>query len=347
MNGQNETKPPAKPASIKDIARLAKVSHSTVSRALHNHPLVNPKTAERIRQLASKHGYRPSAAARSLVTQRSYTIGVVVTTISDPFVAGVVGGIEEVASAHGFSVFLANSNADPEQEVRVVQSFDERRVDGIVVTSSRVGALYVPVLSRRQVPIVLLNNQHPSEFAYSVVIDSTQGAFDVTAHLIELGHRRIAYLGDEFGRQSDTERFAGYREALAQAEIPLNRNYIVHGDGKAEGAITAMGRLLALPHRPTAVVCYNDMSALGALHRIHGAGYCVPGDFSIVGFDDLHMSQYLNPPLTTIRQPMHEMGRMSMQTLISILSGVISQQNITVPGQLIVRASTAPPRKEP
>jgi DNA-binding LacI/PurR family transcriptional regulator len=336
----------AKPASIKDIARLAKVSHSTVSRALHNHPLVNPKTAERIRQLAAKHGYRPSAAARSLVTQRSYTIGVVVTTISDPFVAGVVGGIEEIASAQGFSVFLANSNADPEQEVRVVQSFDERRVDGIVVTSSRVGALYVPVLSRRQVPIVLLNNQHPSEFAYSVVIDSTQGAFDVTAHLTELGHRRIAYLGDEFGRQSDTERLSGYREALAQAEIPYNRHYIVHGDGKAEGAITAMGKLLAMPQRPTAVVCYNDMSALGAMHCIHAAGFSVPGDISIVGFDDLHMSQYLNPPLTTIRQPMHEMGRMAMQTLIAILSGVISQQNITVPGQLIVRASTAPPREK-
>ena len=345
MDGSGTHKPPAKPASIKDIARLADVSHSTVSRALHNHPLVNEETAERIRKIARQHGYRPSAAARSLVTQRSYTIGVVVTSISDPFVAGVVTGIEEVASRHGFSVFLANSNADPEQEIRVVQSFDERRVDGIVVTSSRVGALYVPVLSRREVPIVLLNNQHPSEFAYSVVIDGTQGSLDAANYLIDLGHRRIAYLGDEFGRQSDTERLSGYREALTQAGLNFTRELIVHGDGKAEGAIRAMSQLLSLPERPTAVVCYNDMSALGAMHQIRTSGLRVPDDISITGFDDLHISQYLNPTLTTIRQPMPEMGRMAMETLVAILSGNVSQQNILVPGSLVVRASTAPPKE--
>ncbi len=345
MDGSGAIKVPVKPASIKDIARLAKVSHSTVSRALHNHPLVNEETAERIRKIAQQHGYRPSAAARSLVTQRSYTIGVVVTSISDPFVAGVVSGIEDIASRHGFSVFLANSNADPEQEIRVVQSFDERRVDGIVVTSSRVGALYVPVLSRRRVPIVLLNNQHPSEFAYSVVIDSTQGSRDATNHLIDLGHRRIAYLGDQFGHQSDTERLCGYREALNQAGLRCSRELIVHGDGKAEGAIPAMSRLLALPRRPTAVVCYNDMSALGAMHQIRAAGLRVPDDLSITGFDDLHISQYLNPPLTTIRQPMPEMGRMAMEKLIALLSGNTSQQNILVPGSLVVRGSTAPPKE--
>ncbi len=263
----------------------------------------------------------------------------------NPFVAGVVSGIEDIASRHGFSVFLANSNADPEQEIRVVQSFDERRVDGIVVTSSRVGALYVPVLSRRRVPIVLLNNQHPSEFAYSVVIDSTQGSRDATNHLIDLGHRRIAYLGDQFGHQSDTERLCGYREALNQAGLRYSREFIVYGDGKAEGAIPAMSRLLALPRRPTAVVCYNDMSALGAMHQIRAAGLRVPDDLSITGFDDLHISQYLNPPLTTIRQPMPEMGRMAMEKLIALLSGNTSQQNILVPGSLVVRGSTAPPKE--
>jgi DNA-binding LacI/PurR family transcriptional regulator len=345
MSGNGDKPHPTKPASIKDIARLAGVSHSTVSRALHHHPLVNPETSKRILQIAQKHGYRPSAAARSLVTQRTYTIGVVVTNISDPFVAGVVGGIEEVASAQGFSVFLANSNADPEQEIRVVESFDERRVDGIVVTSSRVGALYVPVLSRRQVPIVLLNNQHPSQYAYSVVIDSFQGSFDGASHLIELGHRRIAYLGDEFGRQSDTERFEGYRVALDGAGIPLNRQLVVRGDGRAEGAINAMARLLALRDRPTAVLCYNDLSAVGAMHRIRAGGLSIPGDISVAGFDDLHISQFLNPPLTTIHQPMFEMGRLAMETLIAILAGNASQQNIKVPGTLIVRGSTAPPKE--
>jgi DNA-binding LacI/PurR family transcriptional regulator len=335
----------ARPASIKDIAKLAKVSHSTVSRALRNSLQVNERTAKRIRLIAKRFGYRPSAAARSLVTHRTHTIGVVVTNISDPFVAGVVGGIEDGASRHGFSVFLANSNADPEQEIQIVQAFDERRVDGIVVTSSRVGALYVPVLSRRQVPIVLLNNQHPSEFAYSVVIDGAQGSLGSTRHLLELGHRRIAYLGDQFGHQSDTERYSGYRAALNGAGLRLNRSLVVNGDGKAEGALEPMSRLLALPRRPTAVVCYNDMSAIGAMHKIRLAGLRVPEDISIVGFDDLHISQYLNPPLTTVRQPMHEMGLMAMETLIAILAGNTSEQNIKVPGSLIVRGSTAPPKE--
>lgn len=203
--------------SIKDIARLARVSHSTVSRALHGNHQVSAQTAERIRKIAEKAGYRASAAARSLVKGRSDTIGVVVTNISDPFVAGVVSGIEDMAEKHGYSVFLANSNADPEREVRVVRSFEERRVDGIIVTSSRVGALYVPLIERMRVPVVLLNNQHPSEFVHSVLIDNVEASLQATRHLIQLGHRRIAYVGDRFGHQSDAERSTGYRRALEEA----------------------------------------------------------------------------------------------------------------------------------
>ena len=162
--------------SIKDIARLANVSHSTVSRALQNSPLVNPGTAEKIRQIAHKSGYRASAVARGLVTNRTRTIGLVVTTIADPFASEVASGMEQAANDHGYSVFLADSNADPNREQQVVQSFAERRVDGIVVTSSRVGALYLPLLSEMGVPIVLVNNQHPGAFVHSVMIANVAGA---------------------------------------------------------------------------------------------------------------------------------------------------------------------------
>lgn len=213
------------PTSIKDIARVAGVAHSTVSRALSNSPLVHPKTAEKILRIARESEYRPSAAARSLVTRRSHTVGVVVTNIADPFVAGVVSGIEETAEAHGFSVFLANSNADPEREVRVVRSFEERRVDGIIVAASRVGSQYVPMLSRMGVPIVLLNNQHASRFSHSVMIANAEASRQATRHLIDLGHRRVAYVGDRSGYQSEAERFAGYRRALKQAGLPLTGNW--------------------------------------------------------------------------------------------------------------------------
>src|SRR5579883_2526318 len=170
---RNDSQTALRKASIKDIARLAKVSHSTVSRALSGSREISESTAVRIRKIAETAGYRASAAARSLVVGRSHTIGVVVTSIADPFVAAVVRGIEDTAEKRGYSLFLANSNAEPERELRVVRSFEERRVDGLIVTSSRVGALHIPQMERMGVPIVLLNNQHPSEFAHSVMIENT------------------------------------------------------------------------------------------------------------------------------------------------------------------------------
>jgi DNA-binding LacI/PurR family transcriptional regulator len=335
----------AKPISIKDIARMADVSHSTVSRALQNSPLINRKTAENIRRIAEESGYRASAVARSLVTRHTRTVGTVVTTIADPFAAGVVSGIEDAANDHGFSVLLANSNADPDREVRVVRSFEERRVDGIIVTSSRAGAVYTPMLAQMRIPIVLLNNQHPSEFVHSVMIANTDAGRDATAYLIELGHRRIAYLGDRNGGQSDSERFAGYRRALDEADMPFLPELMVHGDGKPEGGMRAMAQLLALPARPTAVFCYNDMTALGALRQIRASGLRVPDDISLIGFDDLYIAQYIEPALTTIRQPMRQMGRMAMETLLHLLAGSESAHSIKVPGELIIRESTAPPKK--
>ena len=334
-----------KPVSIKDIARMAGVTHSTVSRALHNSPLINHETVERIQRIARDAGYRTSAAARSLVTQRSDTIGIVVTNIADPFVAGVVSGIEEMADQNGLSILIANSNAEPEREVRVARQFEERRVDGIIVTSSRVGAQYLSLLTHMQVPIVLLNNQHPSQFAHSVMIDNVQASLGATRHLVNLGHRRIAYLGDRYGHQSDTERFSGYRQALEEAGLPFDPTLVVHGDGKPEGAITATAGLLSQPHPPTALFCYNDMSALGAMRTIRDCALRIPADISIVGFDDLYISQYLDPPLTTVRQPMRQMGRMAMETLLNIFAGGGSGHDLKVPGELIVRASTAPPKE--
>ena len=330
--------------SIKDIARQARVSHSTVSRALNDSPQVNSVTAARIRQIAEQSGYRVSAAARALVRGRSQTIGVVVTSIADPFVAGVVDGIEEVAEARGYPVFVANSNARPEREVGVVRSFEERRVDGIIVTSSRVGALYVPLMARMRVPIVLLNNQHDSEFVHCVLIDNVQASRDATRHLIALGHRRIAYLGDQLGHQSNAERLEGYRQALREAGIRFQRRLVALGDGRPEGGAAAMAELLARPEQPTAVFSYNDMSALGAMREIRKRSLRIPDDISIVGFDDLYISRYLDPPLTTMRQPMRNMGRMAMETLFEIFDGAEAPQHQRVRGELIVRGSAAPPK---
>ena len=214
-----------RPASIKDVARVAGVSHSTVSRALQNSPVVNPKTAAKIRRIARDLGYRPSAVARGLVTQKTRTIGVVVTTIADPFVSEVVIGIEMAANDNGYSVFLADSNADPAREKSVVHSFAERRVDGIVVTSSRVGALYTPLLSEMMVPIVLINNQHPGQFVHSVMIDNLPASREATDHLISLGHRRIAYVGDRYGHSRTRNDSPGTARLWSRPPCRSSRNW--------------------------------------------------------------------------------------------------------------------------
>jgi DNA-binding LacI/PurR family transcriptional regulator len=333
-----------KRTSIKDIARLANVSHSTVSRALRHNPMINVETAERIRRIAQDAGYRPSAAARSLVTNRTATIGVVVTNIGDPFAAEVVKGIEDAANEHEYSVLLANSNAEPPRELHAVRSFEERRVDGIIVTSSRVGALYAAALSETRIPIVLLNNQHPSEFLFSVLIDNAAASREAVRYLLGLGHVRIAYIGDRQGYQSDADRLLGYRSALEQAGVASRPEYIVRGDGKPEGGALAAAALIDLPEPPTAVFCYNDMTALGALGVLRARGWRVPGDISLVGFDDLFVASYTDPPLTTIRQPMIDMGRKAVETLMLLIGGSRDAASTVVPGELIVRKSAAPPR---
>jgi len=332
---------PSRQPSIKDIARLARVSHPTVSRALQNSPLVNAATAAKIRKIAEAAGYRPSAVARGLVTRRTRTVGLVVTTVADPFAGEVACGIEQAANNHGYAVFLANSNADAECERKMVQAMAERRVDGIIVTSSRVGSDYLPMLAELNVPMVLVNDQYPGEFVHSVMIANEDGSRAATEHLIELGHKRIAYVGDRSGYQTETERLKGYMQALAKAGIEFAAELAVHGDGRPEAAVEAVNGLLKLADPPTAVCCYNDMTALGATRAIRARGLRVPEDVSVTGFDDLFFAEYLEPPLTTVRQPMRLMGRIAMESLFKLMSGEDSVAQVKVEAELIVRGSTA------
>jgi DNA-binding LacI/PurR family transcriptional regulator len=339
MNGTGER---FRRPSIKDIAILAQVSHPTVSRALRQSPLVNAETAERIRQIAAKAGYHVSAVARGLVTRRTRAVGLVVTSIADPFTSMVASGVEQTARDLGYTVMLADSNADPDREQRIVHAFAEQRLDGIIVTSSRVGALYLPLLEEMRVPIVLINDQHPGQFAHSVMINNRAGGRLAVSHLASLGHRRIAYIGDRHGYQSDVERRAGYRDALRAAGIEFAMDLVVSGDGKPEAAEQAMNELLRLRDRPTAVFCYNDMSAMGAIRSIRRHGLHIPAEISVCGFDDLFLADYLDPPLTTIRQPMRRMGEMAVEHLVEVIAGGEERVRVRVDPELVVRRSTAP-----
>jgi len=336
----------ARRISIKDIARRAGVSHSTVSRALRGSPLVNPRTAERIRRLAARMGYVPNAAARSLATARTGIVGLVITTLADPFLAEIVRGVEEVALEAGYRLFLATSNADPERELAAVRALAESRVEGVIVASSRVGELYLPHLEALRVPIVLINHQREAPLIYSVASDSYQGAVLAVSYLVRLGHTRIAYIAGPPLARSNRARLAGYRDALAAAGIAPEPAWIVEGNGRPEAGEWGIRRLLEAPQRPTAVFCYNDMTAIGALRAARVAGLRVPEDLSIIGFDDILFAAYTEPPLTTIAQPKYEMGRTAMGMLLQLLQGERVPAHLQLPCHLVERASCGPPSEE-
>ncbi len=334
--------------SIKDIAREADVSHSTVSRALSDSPLVSAQTKDNIKRLARDMDYSPDAQARSLVVGRTQTIGVVVTAITDPFIAEVVQGIESTALDHGYSVILSSSSSEPERELAAVEMLGSKRVDGVVVTSSRVGDLYRRHLDRLGVPVVLINSRskEKSSYTHAVMVDNRAGGRLAAEHLVQLGHRRLAYVGGPPNHSDDQERLAGFREVLTEAGISFDPELVIPGSGRLGGGERALPVLLAMPERPTAVFCYNDMTAIGLLRAARWAGLQIPRHLSVVGFDNIPFSSYVPPSLTTVAQPMARMGREAIEMVRALRSGDVPGNgpltDIVVQGQLLVRESTGP-----
>jgi LacI family transcriptional regulator/LacI family repressor for deo operon, udp, cdd, tsx, nupC, and nupG len=330
------------PVTIKDIAKAAGVSHTTVSRALKGHSAISAKTTSRIQKLAQEMGYMPSAVAQSLLSQRTQTIGMVVTTIADPFIVQIVEGVEQVAQAAGYSVFLSSSHNNPDQELAVVETFHRRRVDAIIVTSSRLGSVYSSQLDQIKIPIVLINNQEEGDYLHSVGVDDVQGAQLAVEHLLSLGHRRIGYIGAANRPKSNRRRLDGYKAALEKAGFTPDPG-LIFSPSSAKGDVER-GRLGLEPlikAGVTAVFCYNDLSAIGLLLACRHRDITVPQELSIVGFDDIEPTLFVTPPLTTVHQPRPDLGRLAMKMALDLLNEQEVQDQMLA-CELIVRQSTAP-----
>jgi LacI family transcriptional regulator/LacI family repressor for deo operon, udp, cdd, tsx, nupC, and nupG len=333
--------------SIEDIARAAGVSHSTVSRALRDSTLISVEVRERIQKLAREMGYIPNAIAQSLQTQQTSTIGLVVTSIDDPFWGDVMKGVEEVARGTGFSVFLTASHNDPDQEMAILETLRRRRVDGILIAASRIASNNNKRLDSFHVPTVLINSQAESENTLLnwVSVDDFGGAQLAVEHLLQLGHHAISYLGSSNRPRSNRQRLLGYKSTLESNNVPIRDEWVVISQGHEashEGDVaagqTSLPRLIDAG--VTAIFCYNDMIATGVLLACQKLGIAVPGELSVIGFDDIKMASYVTPPLTTIHQPKIEMGRLATQVLLDLL-GNRPGQNYLLPPMLIERASTA------
>lgn len=338
------------PVTIKDVARKAQVSHSTVSRALRGSSLVSSQTADRIRQTASDLGYSPSAIARSLKTNRSMALGVIIRDVDDPFFGEILQGIEEVARSHGYSLFMAASPRGQKHDGAIVQAMVERRVDGVIICSTQVSNEESRQFTSFGVPIVMVNNQSAEEYRYSIYHDDVDGSRQITRHLINLGHRNIAYLGNSRAGRSTLDRLSGVRDELRLAGMPLPDLFFHEepGGSPADG-LAGIRHFLALPKPPQAVVCYNDMMAMGVVRGLHDAHLRVPEDVSVTGFDNIVFSAYTHPPLTTIDQPKRTIGAQAAELVLGLLN---LPEGVEAPGpkihrlkgRLLIRNSTAGPR---
>ena len=327
------------PVSMKDIARAAGVTESTISRALANSPRVKLETRRRIQRIAREMGYVPSAIARGLATNRTSTLGVVVMDSADPFIAAVVGAIDKSARDLGYSIILSTYGPNPEQEMSAIRLLLQQRVDAIIIPDPLVADSSLPRLEQVGIPIILLNKK---SYVFSVGTDSIDGARQAVEHLLGLGHRRIAYIGGSRSEEESAERRAGYEQALIDHGICLEPSLIVEGDGWSEGGRRSMHQLLALPSPPTAVFCFNDLTASGVLLAAYGAGVRIPQDLSVVGFDDSNLASLLVPPLTTVAQQSDQMARLALQMALDLMEGNTPSTPITLPGKLVTRKSTAP-----
>lgn len=332
--------------SIADIARKAGVSHTTVSRALRDSPLISLKVREEIKQLAQEMNYTPNSIAQSLQNQRTNTIGVVVTSIADPFFAEVVEGIEQIARKANYSILLSVSHRNLEQEIAAIEQLHRRRVDGILVADSQINKHNTEKLLQIDVPTVFINSQteeQPETFC-SLSIDDYLGGQIAVNHLIELGHTKIGYLGVGDRSKSNQQRLAGYQQALNSAGLTSCSHWIALNNQDSIRANDVHTGQKLLPQLVatdvTSIFCYNDMVAVGALLACHELKIAVPQDLSLVGYDGIALSGYMTPPLTTICQPMLEMGRRAMAMLLDLLAEK-TVENVVLSPFLLKRQSSS------
>lgn len=327
-------------ATIEDVAARSGVSTATVSRVLSGSVPAREETRERVLMAARELDYRPSGVARALKRNETRTLGLLITDITNPFYPQVVRAVEAAAHARGYGIVLADGGDDPARELEHLDLLVERRVDGIVVASSRLTRRHADRLHATAVPVVLVNDSVPGSGLPTVTTAHRRGARLATEHLIALGHRRIGHIGAPSDQAAAGQRRRGVREALRAAG--LDEPVLAVGDGGVAGGAGAVGALVEAG--VTGIVAYNDLTAIGALRALRRAGVDVPGRVSVVGFDDIEMAAWTEPPLTTMRQPTDALGRWAVDRLTDVLGGAgPREEGATLEAQLVVRESTAPP----
>lgn len=333
------------PATIRDVAERAGVSTATVSRVLAGIGNPKPDTASAVMRAAEELGYRPSGVARSLRMKRTQTLGLIVTDIQNPFFPELVQAADQAARDRGYSIILGSAAYDEGRVVEYLDLMVDRRVDGLIIASSQVSADTWRWLAASPVPVVVANAE-PAGVPITVITSDNRAGGEMAArHLIELGHRRLAYIRGVESFTADTPRFEGFRAACREAGIPDADIVVARGDSGFDGGERGMTDLLASGAGVTAVACHNDLTAIGAMRALRSARVRVPAEISVIGCDDIAAASWVVPSLTTVGQQKAEMGAAAVERLATALDSpdaTAEPQTITIPMVLRVRESTGP-----
>jgi LacI family transcriptional regulator len=329
--------------TIEHIASLAQVSRSTVSRVLNNHPGVRSTVRQRVQQIIHEHNYAPQAAARSLASSRTSTIGVLIprsaaVSLADPFIASMIQALFEACAQQGYFGLLAMLTADMEPGFydRILRS---RHFDGVIMFSSDIDDPILPLLIKDGGPLVLIGRHPYFVNVPSVDVENREGAREAVAHLIRLGHRRIGVINGQLQMEAAQARRDGYKQALLEAGIAIESELMVEGDYSEPTAYAAMLKLLDLAPPPTAVFAASDTMAIGALRAIRDRGMRVPEDVALIGYDDLPLAAHATPPLTSVNQPVSDMGAHAVRLLVEQIRDEEPGGSVRLPARLVVRES--------
>jgi DNA-binding LacI/PurR family transcriptional regulator len=344
----SRTTVPSKP-DIRTVAALAKVSIATVSRTINSSPAVSEKLSQRVWQAIEQLNYFPNTHARSLVSGRSRILGIIVEDITNPFFPELIKKFEEIAVAHGYEILVSSTSGDLERLTSCVRRMLERKVEGVAVLTFGGEEPVLDQLALHDMPIVLAEFHLADPKVSTILLDYSAGIRAAVDHLAQLGHTRIGFLAGPHTLHSAVTRLNAFRQAVADAELKVHKNWIIECDHTLKGGVAGFEKLWALPTRPTGLICSNDMTAIGVLRAVYMAGLRVPEDLSVIGLDDIDFAEFTLPPLTTIRLSRAELAKAAFDALkLQAENGAntVIQREFLVSTSLVVRGSTAEPPAE-
>ncbi|MDZ5472547.1 catabolite control protein A [Bacillus sp. 31A1R] len=328
--------------TIYDVAREANVSMATVSRVVNGNPNVKPATRKKVLEVIDRLGYRPNAVARGLASKKTTTVGVIIPDISSPFFAELARGIEDIATMYKYNIILSNSDQNKEKELHLLNTMLGKQVDGIVFMGGNISQEHVEEFQKSPVSIVLAGSIEESGTIPSVNIDYEQATYDAIQTFIESGHKEIAFVvGPLHEPINQLKKLAGYKRALAEANIEYREDLIVEGDYTYDSGIEAIEKLLEQPNKPTAIFVGSDEMALGVVHGAEDRGLKIPNDIEIISSDNTRLALMVRPQLTTVVQPLYDIGAVAMRLLTKYMNKEkVTDHIVVLPHRVEQRSST-------